>query len=400
GDPDKCDLWGNAPLHLAAANGHLNCISFLVSFGANVWCLDNEYHTPLNAAAAHSRMDCVRYLDSVATRQMVLNPKLVVKLKERAMQAAQRRIQECLKVQRKQLRRQERRGHQREFKSNDVVGISSYARCGTLSHFGVSTTNISFSQATLHSTTKSKTKIQKKLERKKQADGSFLVSEDGRRSVRSLSGLQLGRDVMFLKQGTYAGTRETPSHLSIRNMFPFGNDAISRAMSDPGLHGVDLTGSEASADSGHESLFKRPGLGTVVFRRSYARAGDGTGDSLSTQLWGLQRSSSLDRSISSLQEHDLWEVPWDEADLDDDDDNDNYVTPKTAPLEAFLAAHGTSELLTMLCGEKIDLEALLLCSDSDLEGIDVPLGPRRKILEACRRRKETLEAPGGIQDTH
>ncbi|KAL4612902.1 hypothetical protein GN956_G22968 [Arapaima gigas] len=409
GDPDKCDLWGNTPLHLAAANGHLNCISFLVSFGANVWCLDNDYHTPLETAAAQSRMDCVRYLDSVAARQMILNPKLVAKLKERAVRAAQRRIQECLKAQRKQLRRQERRSHQGGPKSNDAPGISNYASCGTLSHFGISTTNISFSQATLHSTTKSKTKIQKKLERKKQADGTFLVSENGRRSVRSLSGLQLGRDVMFLKQGTYTGTKDPPSHPSICSMLPFrGYDAISRAISDPGLHVTYPSGSEASTDSGQESLFNRPGLGTMVFRRSYSRATilgpsgrtkDSTADGFLARFCGLQRSSSLDRSVGSLQEQDLWDWPWDETDLDDDDDED-YIRPKTAQLEAFLVAHGIGELLPVFYGERIDLEALLLCSDSDLEGIEIPLGPRRKVLEVCRRRRETLEAPGGIRETH
>uniref|UniRef100_A0A8C6YVB3 USH1 protein network component sans n=1 Tax=Nothoprocta perdicaria TaxID=30464 RepID=A0A8C6YVB3_NOTPE len=66
GDPDKCDIWGNTPLHLAAANGHLNCLSFLISFGANIWCLDNDYHTPLDMAAMKGHMECVRYLDSIA----------------------------------------------------------------------------------------------------------------------------------------------------------------------------------------------------------------------------------------------------------------------------------------------------------------------------------------------
>jgi len=57
--------------------------------------------------------------------------------------------------------------------------------------------------------------------------------------VRSLSGLQLGNDVMFLKQGTYANPRER-SRLNIRDMFPSDNDddveTASRAMSDPGLY--------------------------------------------------------------------------------------------------------------------------------------------------------------------
>lgn len=55
-------------------------------------------------------------------------------------------------------------------------------------------------QATVHSTAKGRTKIHKKLEKKKQVDGTFKIYEDGRKSVRSLSGLQLGQDVMFLKQ--------------------------------------------------------------------------------------------------------------------------------------------------------------------------------------------------------
>uniref|UniRef100_A0A3B4ZJE2 Uncharacterized protein n=1 Tax=Stegastes partitus TaxID=144197 RepID=A0A3B4ZJE2_9TELE len=95
GDPDRCDIWGNTPLHLAAANGHHNCLSFLVAFGANVWTLDNDYHTPLDMAASKSHMDCVRYLDSIAAKQITLNPKLVGKLKDRAFRAAERRIKEC-----------------------------------------------------------------------------------------------------------------------------------------------------------------------------------------------------------------------------------------------------------------------------------------------------------------
>lgn len=134
GNPDKCDIWGNTPLHLAAANGHLNCLFFLVSFGANIWCLDNDYHTPLDMAATKNHMDCVRYLDSIASKQTGLNTKLVSKLKDRAFRDAERRIKECLKMQKKHHKRMERKFHKESEPSvSDVMSFSSYTS-SSLSH--------------------------------------------------------------------------------------------------------------------------------------------------------------------------------------------------------------------------------------------------------------------------
>ncbi|XP_061080332.1 pre-mRNA splicing regulator USH1G-like isoform X3 [Conger conger] len=415
GDPDKCDIWGNTPLHLAAANGHLNCLSFLVSFGANIWCLDNDFHTPLDMAATKSHMDCVRYLDSIAAKQTALNPKLVSKLKDRAFRAAERRIKDCVKMQRKHHRRMERR-YQREASEasvSDAMSFSSYTS-STLSRKlpfpGTASVSMPYSQATLHATARGKTKIQRKLEKKKQGDGTFKIYEDGRKSVRSLSGLQLGNDVMFLKQGTYLSPRDRRRR-NVRDMFPGDEDAVSRAISDPGLHlPADTAYSEVSADSGHDSLFNRPGLGTMVFRRNYVSGGLfgiggrdegslGPGEGPRVRMRSrLQRSPSVDDSIgsaTSLQDRNADELPWDEVDLGLDDDHE----PDTSPLETFLATQGMSEFSSIFKREKIDLEALLLCSDLDLKGIHIPLGPRKKILDACKRRLETLEDPDAIEDT-
>lgn len=159
GDPDRCDIWGNTPLHLAAANGHLNCLSFLVSFGANVWCLDNDYHTPLDMAAARSHMDCVRYLDSIAAKQATLNPKLVGKLKERAFKAAERRVRDCLKLQRKHHQRMERRflKEQTTADNSDTMSFSSYTSGSTLSRklpqFNTVNSNMTYSQVSSASDT-------------------------------------------------------------------------------------------------------------------------------------------------------------------------------------------------------------------------------------------------------
>ncbi|XP_046887683.1 Usher syndrome type-1G protein homolog [Hypomesus transpacificus] len=423
GDPDKCDIWGNTPLHLAAANGHHNCLSFLVSFGANVWCLDSDYHTPLDMAASKSHMDCVRYLDSIAAKQITLNPKLVSKLKDRAFRAAERRIKDCVKLQRKHHERMERKFLKEASDNSDAMSFSSYNSSSTmgrkLPQFNTVTSNMPYSQATLHSTAKGKTKIQRKLEKKKQVDGTFKIYEDGRKSVRSLSGLQLGSDVMFLKQGTYANSKDR-SRLNIRDMFPRGNhddddaDTISRALSDPGLH--EAAYSEISGDSGRDSLFTRPGLGTMVFRRNYVSGGlfgmggrdegsvvgsEPVGRAPNVRLRGRlpRRSPSLDEdsigSALSLQERNRQELPWEEADVGLDEE----LEPQGRPLETFLASQSMEEFMAIFRREKIDLEALLLCSDQDLTSIHIPLGPRKKLLDACRRRLDALDEPDAMEDT-
>ncbi|KAG5279519.1 hypothetical protein AALO_G00078650 [Alosa alosa] len=421
GNPDKCDIWGNTPLHLAAANGHQNSLSFLVSFGANIWCLDNDYHTPLDMAATKNHMDCVRYLDSIAAKQTALNPKLVGKLKNRAFHDAERRIKDCVKMQRKHHRRMERKFQREapEASVSDAMSFSSYTGSSiSRKLLNTATISVPYSQATLHATTRGKTKIQKKLEKKKQGDGTFKIYEDSRKSVRSLSGLQLGNDVMFLKQGTYVNPRDR-TRRNIRHMFPSDNeDAISRAISEPDLHGPDIDHSEVSTDSGHDSLFNRPGLGTMVFRRNYVSGGlfdIGVRDESSlvdleeaTAAFPpanlrlrsrLQRPPSVGEdsigSARSLQQRNADDLPWDEQELGLDDDDE----PESNPLEVFLAAQFMNEFMPILRREKIDLQALLLCSDADLKGIHIPLGPRKKMMDACKRHVETIEDPEAMVDT-
>lgn len=64
GDPDKADYFGNTALHLAAARGHKECVTFLVNFGANLYVMDMEGHTAQDLAAMNGRDDILRYLDA------------------------------------------------------------------------------------------------------------------------------------------------------------------------------------------------------------------------------------------------------------------------------------------------------------------------------------------------
>ena len=56
-------------MHLAAQNGHKNCLTFLVKLGANIFALDNDYNTALAVAGNRGQTQCVEYLDSVFSQQ-------------------------------------------------------------------------------------------------------------------------------------------------------------------------------------------------------------------------------------------------------------------------------------------------------------------------------------------
>lgn len=55
-------------------------------------------------------------------------------------------------------------------------------------------------------------------------------------------------------------------------------------------------------------------------------------------------------------------------------------------LEQFLTHLGLQQYLSSLQAENLDLESLALCCDNDLKDLGMPLGPRKKILNAARRK--------------
>lgn len=75
GDPEKCDHYGNAGLHFAAARGHMNCVSFLVNYGVNLWAKDIDQHTATELAAMNDRHAILRFLDDQVAKEERANPK-------------------------------------------------------------------------------------------------------------------------------------------------------------------------------------------------------------------------------------------------------------------------------------------------------------------------------------
>lgn len=75
------------------------------------------------------------------------------------------------------------------------------------------------------------------------------------------------------------------------------------------------------------------------------------------------------------------------------------LTLNESALATFLHALDLVDCVQLLHREKLDLDALSMCSEEDLTSIGMSLGSRKKILGAIARRKAILAGTGKLNDT-
>ncbi|XP_022357679.1 ankyrin repeat and SAM domain-containing protein 4B [Enhydra lutris kenyoni] len=355
GDPNRCDIWGNTPLHVAASNGHTHCVSFLVNFGANIFALDNNLQSPLDAAASREQNECVALLDKAATAQNIMNPKKVIRLKEQAQKNARRQIKECEKLQEKHDSKMAR-NYNKEESGTLSSSMSSLSKASASGTFGSLSKGI---------------KDTFKIKFKKNKDTAEQVGKESRSEQRNV--MEVFREE---EEDRFSG--------DFQDKLQFSEEEGSCVQ--------------------HESILNRPGLGNIVFRRNKLSSAEDISDSkrelgfkMSSELLQRQGAAEADEAEAGREEEDNShedDLPWDEDEVEWEED----VVDAT-PLEIFLQSHHLEEFLPIFMREQIDLEALLLCSDEDLQSIQMQLGPRKKVLNVINRRKQVLQQPGQLVDT-
>lgn len=438
GDPDKPDLLGNTALHCAALNGHMHIVEFLVNFGANIWKLDNDHHSAIDLASLKNHMNIVQYLDTVIARQSATNAQMVRKLKDRAILEADRRRKEYE-------RKQEKANRKAEKEDRILAETDGFTRPKSKSIFNTITMRLKGNKAlSVPSDVKAysehindehnggkmsvRSGVARKLQQKnnRQAGNQFKIGEvdsEGKRTVRSISGYKHDSEILYTKNvqdvpsnsskdsGPTSPTRkplnEVFDNLSIYNTQPHTNGVVR----DSGVRDMDYASTSKDASA---SMFERPGFGNVAFLNRKidgmlslpnggANEADDDDDGFDEDekdeaiVNGRHRKPSETDSIGTVgslayrARNNTGATPWDEEDFSEDDE--------CSPLELFLASHGLMEFIPKFNREKVDLEALMLLNDNDLKDLEVPLGPRRKILDAVARRKEVMEDPGFMVDT-
>ncbi|NWU27594.1 ANS4B protein, partial [Dyaphorophyia castanea] len=352
GDPDKCDIWGNTPLHHAACNGHIHCLSFLINFGANIFALDNDLRTPLEAAASRDRRDCVQILDKAATEQGLLNPKKVSKQKAQAQRNVERQIKECEKRQEK---------HQHEMNRNYIKEKVGTVNSSKGTHSRVKLPSLFASNTTSTLTKNLKDTLKLKTKKTATAQGTQRNGQEGDAGRRSA-------------------------------MHLFDEKEEDEILDD--LEEKNLADNDTQL-----SIFQRPGLGKIVFGRNLAAEVNPEAVSSEKEDLRFKMASELFQyeNAENGREDDAENgagVPWNEEEVIWEDEE-----AENTPLEVFLASQMLDEFLPVFMREKIDLDALMLCSDEDLQSIQMELGPRKKVLNAVNKRKQALENPGKTVDT-
>ncbi|KAL3987117.1 polycomb group RING finger protein 4 [Sarotherodon galilaeus] len=365
GDPNRSDIWGNTPLHHAAANGHMHILSFLVNFGANLFALDNEFHTPMDVAASRDHMECVRFLDAAAAKQTNQNPKKVANLKKEAEKEAEKRVKLCEKVKKKhktKMDRMQRGSNTGSF--SDAGTASPVSNNGTIT--GV---NEQFSKLI--------------TDDKVGSIKGTLLKKFGKKDKGTLQRSEGSGNVIFLKPESGS---ENPEFVDVFN-----------EQDENMLEEMDSFGDDDD-DGGQvkQSIFNRPGLGGLMFRKKMGLDSDDIPSSANESLGYLVQSEPFeaDEDTSGLMTGDN-ALPWEQEDLGLDDDEDE----DTSPLDVFLSSISLPDFTPAFNREHLDLEALMLCSDEDLKGIRIQLGPRKKILEAVARRRNALENAGIMKDS-
>ena len=409
GDVDKVDLLGYTALHHAARAGQWNCVSFLINFGANIWKMDNDFNTAMKVAAVENRTEIMKMLDLAQTEQEDKNPKVVRQLKEKAMKDAEKNNSLYEKLQEKASRDLEKQKRQQEkqaaqtngdFKapsSKNFVQRMTWKMKGNTAKFKTPNGGATFSEI---AGTKRGRGGQPNLHRDG-GSGQFTVSEfdeSGNRTTKCVRGTMSKMGGQVLYTNTFdieVGDGEQSADPSIRpaltNVFPGASTNTTDS-------GIDSSGDGDEAPG----LFNRPMFGKVAFMKQFNSGlgiGAMTNGDADNDGWANENGVDNDeRDSNSVESQGAFGNADDQEDdedpLDDDDDDTEYT-----PVMMFLEACGLLHFAHIFLQGEVDMEALMMLKNSDFNDMQIPIGPRRKLMDAIQKRRVVLKEPAQMYDS-
>ncbi|KAH1026213.1 hypothetical protein HUJ05_010763 [Dendroctonus ponderosae] len=410
GDPDKADLFGNTALHLAAAQGHMRIVTFLVNFGANVYNTDIDGRTAQELAGINNKEDILRFLDGVTAKLEASDKKKVKAMKEKAKENAKKRIKTYNKHKAKSEHMHEKleKKQTKDYRPSMINTIKARIKSGSMSNLSnlPAERRNTFSNLVMGGTVKgSKTMgtVQRKIMAKgnrlsTQNEDDFKVTtiENGKASISKLSGIRRDSEVMYggtlqraafesHQRGRLDGLFNEAEQVESRAAPPPSNGML-RSISQPDFL-AELQNNADKPLQEPSSIFIRPGMGSIVIRKSLNSFG------------GFYQAGNRpeESSIGSGESYTHRAITDDE--LSEEDSEEDEEDSPNAPLQRFLTAFGLGDYLSRFEDQKIDLETLLILTETDLKSLNLPIGPHRKLVNAISERKAALENPGEVTDS-
>ena len=431
GDPDKMDLMGFTSMHHAAQNGHINCVTFLVNFGANVWAMDNEHQTPLDIAALQNREDIVKFLDETQNVQLHKSPKVVQALKEKAMKEADRNAKYYLKIQdkaSKELERSRRKMDKIEIQQNgdfqppneeSFIKKLTLRMKGTNKYKNAKNANgtVSAFSDLVNVNSKSGTSRRSAAKTGSNTMTAFKVSEyddTGKRTIKSVKGTLVRKDAQVLyvtdREITESGAR--PALTNVFHGTTLDDKSWNKSKKDNLTDsGNDSFDSNLADEDEAPGIFNRPNFGQIAFRKrmdhlNTFKAVDIPIDDLDpancteetefVEDTERRHSSGTDSFGTAGSSGEAGELPWkpEDVEFDDDEEENEFST-----VIVFLESCGLTNYTKLFTDGEVDMDALMRLTNQDFQDMGLPIGPRRKLMDAIQRRRVVLTEPAQMYDS-
>uniref|UniRef100_A0A182WL37 NAD(+) ADP-ribosyltransferase n=1 Tax=Anopheles minimus TaxID=112268 RepID=A0A182WL37_9DIPT len=443
GDPDKADQFGNTALHLAAAKGYIQCVEFLVRFGANIYALDIDHHSAQDLAAINNRDKVLRYLDAASATLEATDRKKAHEFREQAKKKCEKRAREFASRQQKLERDQDMSVRVRPHRpSNMLQALKHKLWSGSQGNLAQGQPRTASETQAAPATTKFSALVGGTVQRggggavKKRADamkirqqmesGDFKIGEmesNGKRSVRAIQGHRRDSEILYV--GTYSSNDDSnASDRRSKLQDVFGDDAtngrdngtadedsnsgasgkfgtISRSLSQPDFLATAITSDEITEDvllQRSSGLFNRPSFGNLAFPRSVsnvlAQLGNEQSSTSASSDGSIKAKPTAGKgAIKPRSQLVVFDSDSDVQSSDDNDENDSIAILR------FLTAFKLEEYYPVLQRDKIDLESLMMLTEKDLLSLGLPLGPYRRLCNAIEERRKALATPGNIGDS-
>ena len=343
---DACNNLGRTALHIAAGYGQIRAVQLLTEAGANLYALDNRGQTPSLVGSDNGMRNCSHYLETVAMRMQMYNPELVSRLKIKAYKDLQKRV-----------------------KKGEKTRKSTKKRAASNIEFSTATEKSDTFKPRHHSESTSRHHHSKKLSKQmsdlnnfvlRPANSADQLAEKHELDTTSLKGdsqsAHLPSDTQTLPASFRPLKTNTSGMLESLNSLP---DNLPRKKK-----------SSSSMIPGMEQ-FEGPTRRISAVSEAPANTNMGRSVSMSSRMSAATYSGYPQPVFS---------------------ENDS-------PLTTFLQSLDITEVAQKLFDEKMDIDSLLLCEESDFSSIGLPLGPRKKLLAAVKVRRDTLTNPGKMEDT-
>lgn len=318
-------------------NGRIGVVTFLVSFGCNIWALTNDYRNALQLAKENEHHQIADMLDEVYNEQEAKNKSEVMRKRKSALKDVEIRIKKVEKQWKKTLKK--------EKKENKKMSIANGENSNPSS-------------------------------RKSSATGPPP-------QIRKNQGYP---QLIGTQNKSAQKVRERDANIS------YG--PASALYQDPTQEGPPQIEQQQWTGSLKGNTFKNTALSLMAFSNTSQEGGPRDNENTADELLDAH-STTFGKKLSEGLENGVPKVSTGLGDfIDEVGDEINE------PIELFLAVNDLSDYLMVFVEEDIDLKALMMLTEQEIsEQLPLGLGPRKKLMAAIRSREQALAGQKEMKDS-